>query len=300
VTANTGNKNAMATLPYLSSMTLVAALLVVLLLVPSVGSGQSLSDLESRADRFHSEAQSLHRLDVDDMDLIWEAYCGELDSKIKEDREFAADIGKQLQYKENGMLERLLANDLPSLVQAADKLSQDEATRDKAQSILEGIKKEESTLRKLSDGVVLKGSNHPFVQFAIEYGKKQHEEMCNRYGEKPKICDQDFPGAGGRPDLVTVENGHLVVYEFKPDTSKAKNIGWDQAKRYLAPVVDYYQKFFEDGRNGGFNGEPGSDYGGREILEKLKKSKDAWSSDGKYLQAIPEVQTYKICDKRFN
>lgn len=151
-----------------------------------------------------------------------------------------------------------------------------------------------------NDGVVLKGSNHPFIQFAIEYGKKQHEEMCGRYGERPKVCDKTFPGAEGRPDLVTVESGRLVVYEFKPDTSKAKDLGWNQVKRYLEPVVRYYQNFFVDGRNAGFKGEPDSDHGGREILEKLKQSKDAWSSDGKYLQAIPEVQTYRMCDKRFN
>jgi hypothetical protein len=266
---------------WFGSVTLVTVFLMVLLLMPSVGNCQSISDLESRADRFRSDAQSLYRLDDDDMNLIWEAYCGRFDPKIKEDREFAADIGKQLQYKENGILEQLLAGDLPSLVQDANKLLQDAETKDKAQDILESLKKEESKLRNLYDGVVLKGSNHPFVQYAIEYGKKQHEEMCGRYGESPKVCDKDFPGAEGRPDLVTVESGHLVVYEFKPDNSKAKDLGWDQVKRYLAPVVSYYQNFFEDGRNGEFKGEPDSDHGGKEFLENLKQSKDAWSSDGK-------------------
>ncbi len=274
--------------------------LYLVVLVPSVGHGESISDLESRADRFHSDAQSLYRLDDDDMNLIWEAYCGRFDPKIREDREFAADIGQQLQNKEKGILEHLLAGDLPSLVEAANRLVGGEDTKDKAQGILESLKKEESKLQKLYDGVVLKGSNHPFVQYAIEYGKKQHEDMCGRYGEQPKVCDKDFPGADGRPDLVTVESGHLVVYEFKPDNSKAKDLGWNQVKRYLAPVADYYQKFFEDGRNGEFKGEPDSDRGGKAILEKLKQSKDTWSSDGKYLQAIPEVKTYNMCEKRFN
>jgi hypothetical protein len=281
-------------------ITLVSLSLAVAILTPLVGNSQSISELESRADRFRSDAQSLYRLDDDDMNLIWDAYCGRFDPKIKEDREFAANIGQQLQNKEKGVLDQLLAGDLPPLVQGANKLLEDADTKDKAQNILDNLKKEESNLQKLYDGVVLKGSNHPFVQYAIEYGKKQHEDMCGRYGEQPKVCDKDFPGAEGRPDLVTVESGHLVVYEFKPDNSKAKDLGWDQVKRYLAPVADYYQKFFGDGRNGEFKDAPDSDHGGKDILEKLKQSTDAWSSDGKYLQAIPEVKTYNMCDKRFN
>ncbi len=278
----------------------LGAFLVVLFLVPSVGNGQSISDLESRADEFRSHAQSLYRLDNDNMNQIWEAYCGRFDPKIKEDREFATDIGQQLQYKEKGILEQLLAGELPPLVQVANKFLQGADTKDKAQAILESLKKEERNLQNLYDGVVLKGSNHPFVQYAIEYGKKQHEEMCDRYGDRPKVCDQRFPGMEGRPDLVTVENGHLIVYEFKPDNSKAKDLGWRQVEGYLAPVVNYYQNFFEDGRNGGFKGEPDSDHGGKEILNKLKQSKDAWSSDGKTLNVIPEVKTYRMCEKRFN
>lgn len=276
------------------------AVLALLLLLPSFASGQSISELQDRADRFRADAESLYRLDADDLNVIWDAYCGGFDPKISEDREFAADIGKQLQNKEGDLLKRLLSDDLPRLVEMAGKLRQDADTKDKADNILEGLKKEEGKLRALNDGAVLKGSNHPFVQFALEYGQKMHKEMCAQYGEEPKACDQRFPGIDGRPDLVTVENGRLVVYEFKPDTSKAKDKGWTQVKGYLAAVVKYYQDCFEDGRDGEIARVPDGDHGGREILEKLKKSKDAWSSDGKYLQVIPEVRTYRVCDKQFN
>lgn len=279
---------------------LALSLCAITLLRPVVAAGESISEVESRADRLHSDAQSLYRLDDDDMNMIWEAYCGRFDPKIKEDREFAADIGQQLQNKERGILEQLLGGDLPSLVESATKLLGDSDARDRAQSILESLNKEEQNLRKLYDGVVLKGSNHPFVQYAIEYGKKQHEDMCDRFGESPKICDQRFPGMDGRPDLVAMESGHLVVFEFKPDNSKAKSLGWDQVGGYLPAVQSYYQSFFEDGRNAGFKGEPDSDHGGRAILEKLKDSKDAWSSDGKVLQVVPHVETYSMCEKRFN
>jgi len=49
-----------------------------------------------------------------------------------------------------------------------------------------------------------------------------------------------------------------------------------------------------------FKGEPDSDHGGKEILEKLKQSKDTWSSDRGTLNAIPEVKTYNMCERRFN
>jgi hypothetical protein len=278
----------------------VTALSVMTIFMPSVGSCQSISEIESRADRFRSDAQSLYRLDDDDMTQIWEAYCGRFDPKIREDSEFAADIGRQLQNKEKGILDQLLAGDLPPLVQGAKKLLDGADTKDKARGILENLEKEERKLRSLYEGVVLKGSNHPFVQYAVEYGKKQHQEMCDRYGERPRVCDQRFPGMDGRPDLVTIESGHLVVYEFKPDNSKAKDLGWKQVQGYLAPVQNYYQSFFEDGRNGGFKGEPDGDHGGKEILEKLKQAKDAWSGDGKTLAVIPHVETYSMCERRFN
>ncbi|MGB5053463.1 MAG: hypothetical protein WBO24_03595 [Nitrospirales bacterium] len=286
--------------PTKSSLVALSAILVVLFLVPSVGNGQSISDLESRADRFYTDAQSQYRLDNVNMNLIWEAYCGRFDPKMKEDKEYAALIGQQLQSEEKDILKRLLEADLPPLVDAATKLLQDPDTKDRSQVVLEKLKKEESNLLKLNDGVVLKGSNHPFVQYAIEYGKKQHLEMCDDYGESPRVCDKDFPGADGRPDLVAVTGGHLVVYEFKPDNSKAKDLGWKQVERYLVAVANYYQNFFEDGRNGGLKNEPDSNHGGKEILMRLKESKDAWRDDGKYLQAIPEVKTYSMCEKRFN
>src|SRR5262245_10516745 len=150
-----------------NSLDAISAFLVMLVLVPSSGNGQSISELHTRADQFHIEAQSFYRLNNDDMKLIWEAYCGELDPENKEEMEFAANIGQQLQNKEKGLLDQLLKGDggLPDLVDAAKKLLQDADTKEEAQDILESLKKEESNLQNLYDGVVLKGSNHPFVQY---------------------------------------------------------------------------------------------------------------------------------------
>jgi hypothetical protein len=274
------------------------------LFLPSTGNAQSISDLRSRTERFHSDSESLYRLDERDLQQIWEAYCGVFDPKIKEDKDFAADIARQLQDKEKGIIEQLLGGDLPRLLEDAKKIREnsdaDPKDKDEAKDIEDKLRNEEKKLRDLYDAVPLKGSNHPFVQYAIEYGKQQHKDLCDKYGEQPRVCDKNFPGMDGRPDLVAMDGGHLVVYEFKPDNSNAKDRGWKQVADYLPAVVNYYQSFFEDGRNGGFKGEPDSDHGGITILKKLKDSKDAWSSDGKQLQAVPMVQTYNMCDKRFN
>jgi hypothetical protein len=272
--------------------------------LPMLATAQSIDDLRSGADTFHHDAEALYRLDNDDLQQIWEAYCGVFDPKIKEDKEFAADIARQLQEKEKGIIEQLLGGELPPLLDNAKRIQDnsdaESKDKDEAKDIQEGLRGEEKKLNNLYDGVPLKGSNHPFVQYAIDYGKKQHLDMCDKYGEQPKVCDRNFPGMDGRPDLVTVESGHLVVYEFKPNNSSAKDRGWKQVADYLPAVVRYYQGFFKDGRNGEFNGEPDSDHGGRAILEKLKASKEAWSSDGEELQAVPMVQTYDMCEKRFN
>jgi hypothetical protein len=272
--------------------------LVLILCSGSANAQNSIHELESLASRFHNEAQALYRLDAEDLNRIWEAYCGEMDPYSAEDKEFAANIGSQLQNREKGIVEQLLGKDVPELKNSAKKLMEG-PDKSKAQEIFDDVEKEETNLNRLLDGVVLKGSNHPFVQYAIEYGKKQHEDMCGEYGGDPKVCDKNFPGLNGRPDLVTVQSGHLVIYEFKPDNSKAKDKGERQVAGYMPGVVAYYQAFFEDGRNAGFKDKPDSDHGGVKFLEELKASKDAWSSDGRELQAIPEVKTYNMCEKRF-
>ncbi len=272
--------------------------LMLILCSGNANAQNSIHELESLASRFHNEAQALYRLDAEDLDRIWEAYCGEMDPYSAEDKQFAANIGSQLQNREKGIVEQLLGKDAPELKNSAKKLMEG-PDRSKAQEIFDNVEKEENNLNRLLDGVVLKGSNHPFVQYAIEYGKEKHKDMCGEYGGDPKVCDKNFPGVNGRPDLVTVQSGHLVIYEFKPDNSKAKDKGEKQVVGYLPGVVAYYQSFFEDGRNAGFKDKPDSDHGGVKFLEELKASKDAWSSDGRELQAIPEVKTYNMCEKRF-
>ncbi|HUE05185.1 MAG TPA: PD-(D/E)XK nuclease family protein [Bryobacteraceae bacterium] len=286
-------------------LALLAFALGLFTLLPFQANADDISDLRRGVERFHHEADSLYRLDNSDLEQIWDAYCGVFDPKIVEDREFATDIGRQLQDKERGLRDQLMGDELPKLLELAKRIQQtsDAQSRDKdeAKKIAEGLAKEQRKLQDLDNGVILKGSNHPFIQYAIEYGKKEHQDMCTKFGDSStRVCDKNFPGIDGRPDLVAIEGGHLVVYEFKPDNSKAKAKGEKQVRGYLDAVEAYYQKFFENGRTGGFKDTPPSEYGGTAILNALKNSPETWSSDGQTLHSIPIVETYTMCEKKFN
>ncbi len=279
----------------------LSTVLMALCLAPSIGQGEPLSDLESKATEYMSHAQHLYTLDKDNMIKIWEVYCGEVDPNYERDKQYAAEIGRKLQSEEQQQFDQLIAGEFPPLIEATKELLKNEETKDRAKKILDALTKEDEKLRKLSDGLVLRGSNHPFTRFAIEYGKKQHDELCEkRKVNGIKVCDKEFTGADGRPDLVTVTDDVLTVYEFKPKTRKAMDKGEEQLKRYRDPVQNYYQKYFPNGRDDGFKEVPPAEYGGKDILEALKKSEKAWSSDGKYLKVVPLLDTYDVCEKKFD
>src|SRR5712691_2700822 len=76
-----------------------------LFVLPVILTAQSISDLESKVDRFRSDASSIYRLDDEARQKIWEAYCGELDPGSKQrDARFAAEIGLTFQQREQGLV----------------------------------------------------------------------------------------------------------------------------------------------------------------------------------------------------
>lgn len=273
---------------------------VALVVAPGLATSDDVSDLEDKIERFLRDAESVYRFDAEARDAIWDAYCGQLDPSSTEfGPRFAAEIGQSLQQREFDQVHRLLS-DVGSLAEAADRLQRAPETKDKASALLEKIRREEKKLQELDRGVVLKGSNHPFTQFAIEYGKKRHEDLCGSEGETPRICDKTWPGLDGRPDLVFVNTDGLWIYEFKPDNQKARSAGERQVRGYVDGVQRYFQQFFPKGREGGSVGTPDSDHQGESFLKKLKETPSAWSSDGSQIQARWKVVTYAMCDKRFN
>jgi hypothetical protein len=184
-----------------------------------------LEDLKTAAEALHKDVKNLIDLDYDNMSQIWEAYCGMFDPGVPATAEDAAKIGQQLQ-REEAEVEQGLQGLAAGLIEIAEVLQKDPSTEEEASEILEGLQKDDEDLEKIVNGVVLRGANHPFIQTAMQYGKDMHDEYGRTAGGDIKVYDQNFPGVDGRPDLVTVEGGLFVIYEFKPNNSKAISQGW--------------------------------------------------------------------------
>jgi hypothetical protein len=253
-------------------------------------------NIEDKVNKYLENAQQIYRLDEEGRNFIWEAYCRKYDLTLQEDKQYANQVADNWQQKEKAQFNSLIT-DGNNLINDLQNLSNDPQYKDKVSGWMDKVKKEKNIIEQLDNGVVLKGANHPFVQYATEYGKKQHEDLCGHYSS-PKVCDKDF-GSGIRPDLVYIDpsNG-LYVLEFKPDNSEAKSKGEHQLDNYVPMIKSFYEKCFPSGRTG----EPSSlssDFGGSDFLQKLKFCDSAWESDNMHLKIHREVVTYGPCDKKF-
>lgn len=237
-----------------------------------------LDALKADTEELCDHMREIFRLDDEGRSQLWDAYCGNFDPKKEGSLEAATKLGVELQQGEKGVLE---------------------AARAMMQELIGALQEIEGDLIDLENGVVLQGSNHPVIQTCIAYGKKMHDEYGATVGEDPRIYDKDFPGVDGRPDLVTIEDEHFVIYEFKPNNQAAINEGEEQLERYVDGVVAYFEEFFEDGCNKGFSGKSPNenDHKGQAFLDKLKNSRDAWSSDGSQIEPRLHVITYNMCDR---
>jgi hypothetical protein len=264
-----------------------------------VSAAQDLEDLEDEVAAFQELAKEIYRFDEEAMYQIGEAYCGRLDEDSeKYDKDFATQIGLDFQHRQKDQWEDAIGQ-VSQLMEELKPFQNNPETKDRADALLDIIMKEEGTLRQLQDKVVLQGANHPFVQYAINYGVEMHLELCDREGEEPKICDKTWSTLDGRPDLVYVDDGGLWILEFKPDNKDAISEGESQVVGYVEGVEDYFQDYFPEGQDGGYTDDdvPDSDHGGEEILEKLLETDDAWSNDGEKIIAKYSVATYDKCEE---
>jgi hypothetical protein len=257
-----------------------------------------LEELRNRMEELRGHFNYLREVDAKGLEEIWNAYCGHLDPKMVDDKEYAARIGQTAQEKEQEIIEAAQGM-AENAIQDAVQLQQDPDTdiAQEASEILKVAQKYERNIERFQNGIVARGVNHPFTQWAVDYGKRMHEKLEDECGEDPKAKDQPFPGLRGRPDLVTIERGVLTVYEFKP--MGEEDLGRDQVAGYLEGVATYYQSFFEDGLHGGFkdiSNPPPDDKGGQAMLDKLKSSPYSWESDGSTLRALGTVKTYDPCE----
>ncbi len=265
----------------------------------SISAAQDLEDLEDDVETFQEAAKEVYRFNDEAMQAIWEAYCGLLDPNSKKDnKDFAAEIGLNYQHQQEDKWEEAMGQ-VSQLMGELEPFQNNPETEDRADELLDIIMKEEGTLRKLQDTVVLKGANHPFVQFAINYGVQKHKDLCS-LGESPKICDKTWPTLGDRrPDLVYVDSSGLWVLEFKPNNDRAISEGEKQVADYVNGIEAYFQNFFPEGREAGYTSTPDSDHGGEEIVKKLLATDEAWTSDDEAIEAVGKVVTYDRCEEPY-
>jgi hypothetical protein len=265
------------------------------LVFASVSRSESLSELKTRAEDWKNEAKSIYRFDEEELKIIGNAYCDLYDLSL-DNKTSAAQIGYQLQQDETRRLSDVLDH-LKTVRDYAEKVRQNPDEADGAKEVLDDLQKEETRLKALNDGVILRGSNHPFVQFAIDYGNTKHKEMCVSFAGSVKVCDVAFPTLDGRrrPDLVTVKSDGLWVYEFKPNNPDAKSLGERQLSDYQPGVAKYYQGFFPNGRTGETKGENDAKLGGLEMLKAIANEPKAWESDDKTIRVQTRLETYERC-----
>lgn len=262
-----------------------------------------LDKLKREVREFHEHAEDVIRLDKEDMEEMWNTYCGEFDPMVEGEKDVAAALGRRLQEKEVGLRQQLIVSEYPKLEKLAATVQVTSSSdKEELEKLKEAASKDLKKLEALENGLVLKGGGHPFVQFASDYGIRMHESMCGNFGDSDtRVCNKRFDGINrkGRPDLVVIEGGYLKVYEFKPDNSKAKSQGEEQLKDYVPAVAKYYEQFFPNGRTGGIDKSKSqdSDRKVKEITKALENSPNAW--DGNKLRVQKEVKTYKMCDRQF-
>lgn len=276
------------------------SMFVTLALLGRAVAAATLEDLQRQAAEWTARASEVYRFDQQALQLIWQAYCGELDAEENEpnNKDFATEIGLNLQHQEADKVGDL-SGSLKDVRELADEVAQDPANADAVKQVTDALDKEERRLKALDDGAVLQGANHPFVQFAVNYGIQRHKELCRDYAGVVSVCDQEFPTLPGRrPDLVAVNGDGLWVYEFKPKNDKAIAAGKKQLEDYAPAVLKYYQQFFPQGRHGGFNGTPEGALGGEAMLRALEAEDDAWESGDTQLKIHPYLIDYEPCEMK--
>jgi Restriction endonuclease fold toxin 9 len=225
----------------------------------------SITEANSMVTQFANNSKQIYRLDEDTRHAMWEALCGRMDAENIYDIQRCQEVIKEFQEKELGNLNYLLSGSA-NLVRNLERLREDpKVNRNDVDKLLSELNAEIERLTKLQGSGALKGSNNPFVQYAIEYGKKMHEDLQHSMGHDPKIFEKTFGNDNFRPDLVFIDGDGLWIYEFKPNTSAAINQGEGQLSKYKESVEGYFNGLFSNGRKGEV-GSNSSDLGGEDFI----------------------------------
>ncbi len=180
---------------------LIIVMAAALMLSSTLLRADDIGDLQSKADAWISKSKEIYRLDCDDMKQIWGAYCSEYDVTQERDRDAARSVADKMKDEAQSAIQRQL-DEYGRLKSDAERLKTGD-TESQAAKILAAMQTEVDRLEKLKDKGAWRGSNHPLIQYAMEYGKQKHEDMGRSSDFNCDVVDKEISGADGRPDCIS-------------------------------------------------------------------------------------------------
>lgn len=250
-------------------------------------SGSAIDVLTRDVNAWVTQARATYRLDCDSMQQLWEAYCS-LDWEPDDPAEahVAEQVAASLQTKMQSAMSPQLAS-AKDLAARAAALSRKRDTKDRANSLLRDIEKENERLGRLVNGTTWRGTNDPLKFYAAEYGKSAHRRMASDF--RCSVSDKTFPGSRKRPDCVRAQG--CTILEFKSQHPRAKEEGEAQLVDYKKLVTDYYQAKLDRGE------DPDSELGGKEIMRLF--ADNGCIKDKRFEIKNTKVESYAMCERRW-
>lgn len=239
------------------------------------------------AQEWTKKAQDFVRLDCEEMESIWMAGCS-ADIEPSESTEqqnmteTAKSIGAKVSQKAKELDKEYAVLDTwrDDFIKMSGVLPKD------LEPVVKTMDEQINRVRKASSGAA-KGANHPMVQYAIEYGKQQHKKMEAESRHACEVRDQVFPGSSERPDCVS--GSQCIIYEFKPDNSKAKSKGEAQLRNYKNYVEKYYQDLMNKRQT------PDARHGDKAMIGKIV----AKCLESGKVRFKTKISAYQMCQKKY-
>lgn len=249
------------------------------------GAGGLIDGFRRDVQTWSNDADGLFQLDCTELEAIWLAMCGADEERNEapdrdEARATARDIGNRMKGRVDPMLVRYA-----DLKKRGEELMNADETKEAAAALLRSMDEKHAKFARLQAGGALRGADHPMSQYAMEHGKQMHDDYASRY--RCDVYDQPYDGAGGRPDCIVV-GSTCYVYEFKPDTDKAKRNGQSQLDRYVPAVTTYYQRRI-DAKEGNDSSPQG----------RITSEVERQCVSGGRVAFKDRVIPYPLCEKKF-
>jgi hypothetical protein len=249
------------------------------------GAGGLIDGYRRDVQTWSNDADGLFQLDCTELDAIWLALCGADEERNEApDRDAARATAREIGSRMKGRVDPMLVR-YADLKKRGEELMNADETKEAAAALLRSMDEKYAKFGRLQAGGALRGADHPMSQYAMEYGKQMHDEYASRY--RCDVYDQPYDGADGRPDCIVV-GSTCYVYEFKPDTDRAKRNGQLQLDRYVPAVTTYYQRRI-DAKEGN-----DSSLQGRITLEVERQC-----TSGGRVAFKDRVIPYPLCEKKF-